>query len=72
MNYLNKLDSDDLDYLMQHKEGSKCWQTDYKLLRELHGAIAKANFKSDREIREAITTSQKEQKNLFSESELVQ
>lgn len=32
--YFMKLDLEDQLYLMNHNEGNKCWQTDYRLLRE--------------------------------------
>lgn len=72
MSYLKKLDSDDISYLMEHKEGGKCWQTDYRLLRELHGEIAKANFDEDALVRQAYNENAKRQKNLFSEAELAE
>jgi len=34
MSYMNKFGAEDLDYLLHHDEGLKCWQTDYRLLRE--------------------------------------
>lgn len=34
MSYIDKFGFEDFDYLDQHEEGFKCWQTDYRLLRE--------------------------------------
>ncbi|WP_396632376.1 hypothetical protein [Maribacter sp. R86514] len=34
MSYIDKFELEDFDYLDQHEEGFKCWQTDYRLLRE--------------------------------------
>lgn len=78
MKYWNKISGDDFDYLSQHEEGLKCWQTDYKLLRELHGEISKANLEEDRLVRGDFETTRKlkerpkEQKNLFSKADLAQ
>ncbi|WP_405399304.1 hypothetical protein [Maribacter sp. Asnod2-G09] len=34
MSYIDKFGFEDFDYLDLHEEGFKCWQTDYRLLRE--------------------------------------
>jgi hypothetical protein len=34
MSYIDKFGAEDIDYLFHHDEGLKCWQTDYRLLRE--------------------------------------
>lgn len=32
--YFFKLSSQDQEYLLLHENGNKCWQTDYRLLRQ--------------------------------------
>ena len=47
MSYLEKLEQGDLDYLREHEDGCKCWQTDYKLLRAKDDMMALSNFEDE-------------------------
>jgi len=47
MSYISKLDLSDYIYLNEHPEGLKCWQTDYRLLRERNEEISYNNFMDD-------------------------
>ena len=64
MSYIAKLELDDYNYLNEHPEGLKCWQTDYRLLREREEQAAYNNFIDD-ELLNVSLYEQKKQKNLF-------
>lgn len=46
-NYFKRLDFEDQMYLFNHNEGGKCWQTDYRLLREKRQTEALNNYLDD-------------------------
>lgn len=63
MSYLNKLESEEVLILMDHPDGLKCWQTDYKILRAHKNELAMANFNEEKIFMDSLQTN--EQKPLF-------
>lgn len=54
MSYLEKLDGEELQIIMNHPDGMKCWQTDYKILRDHQNEMALNNFNDEKAILENL------------------
>ena len=59
MSYLNKLESEEVDILMEHQDGLKCWQTDYKILNAHRNEKALANFNEEKAFKISYMPNQK-------------
>ncbi|MDD7914097.1 hypothetical protein H9I45_00875 [Polaribacter haliotis] len=51
MSYINKLNSEEIDFLMNHSEGLKSEKIDSKILEEYNNENALSNFKEDKAFR---------------------
>ncbi|MCL5246537.1 hypothetical protein M4I21_11995 [Cellulophaga sp. 20_2_10] len=73
MGYLDNLSFEEIEILNNHNDGLKCWQTDYKILRNYAEEVARLNFKDEiNSTKEAISTKRKqvlneEQERLFAD-----
>ena len=59
MSYLNRLEQEEVDILMGHQDGLKCWQTDYKILNIHKNEKAVANFNEEKAFRISYVSNQK-------------
>lgn len=51
MSYINKLNSEEVDILMNHSEGLKSERTDFKILEDYNNENALSNFNEDKAFR---------------------
>ncbi|EWH10560.1 hypothetical protein KLA_16542 [Cellulophaga geojensis KL-A] len=71
MGYIDNLSFEEIEILNNHNDGLKCWQTDYKILRDYAEEVARLNFKDENNFKnEAISSKSKqvldkEQERLF-------
>lgn len=66
MSYINKLNSEEVDILMNHSEGLKSKKTDSKILEDYYNENALSNFIEDKAFRKNLKPSQTiEQTHLF-------
>ena len=51
MSYINRLNSEEVDILMNHSEGLKSEKTDFKILEDYNNENALSNFNEDKAFR---------------------
>ena len=51
MSYINKLNQEEIDVLMNHSEGLKCKKTDFKILEDYTNNNALSNLTEDKAFR---------------------
>jgi hypothetical protein len=54
MSYLNRLDSEEIDLLLDHPKGFKNQKTDFKILNDYKDDKALSNFGEDKVFRESF------------------